>query len=174
MWSLSAQPDACFHPTKEERKLAASDEPGGVGRIPQTHGFGSCCRNIPQVPFSGLASHKKLAHYNHPDVLPWLRTLLWETQGVRCPRAQEPQQPHVGCQKLLAEIGVWLLATQKSLREQVGEGCSMLDTGNLGGEGVGQMPVQREPHPPPIDNQWEGAFIGRGKGVTCRNSTVSS
>lgn len=42
--------------------------------------------------------------------------------------------------------------------------CSMLDTGNQGREGVGQMPVQR-PHPPPIDNQWERAFIGQGRGL---------
>ena len=42
--------------------------------------------------------------------------------------------------------------------------CSMLDTSNQGGEGVGQMPVQR-PHPPPTDNQWERAFIGWGRGL---------
>ena len=42
--------------------------------------------------------------------------------------------------------------------------CSMLDTGNQGGEGVGQVPVQR-PHPPPTDNQGVRTFTGRGRGL---------
>ena len=127
----------------------------------------AAARNIPQVPFSGLASHKKLAHYNHPDVLPWLGLYSGKPRGVRCHESTGATAAPCWLPKTATEIGGLAACHSKVIKEArlvKRKVCSMLDTGNQGGEGVGQMPVQR-PHPPPIDNQWEGAFIGRGRGL---------
>ena len=52
-WCLSAQPDACFHPTKGEQKLAASDERGRNREDPQNKGFWQLLRTSPKSPSLG-------------------------------------------------------------------------------------------------------------------------
>ena len=52
-WCLSAQPDACFHPTKGEQKLAASDEQGRNREDPQNKGFWQLLRTSPKSPSLG-------------------------------------------------------------------------------------------------------------------------
>ena len=75
----------------------------------------------------------------------------------------------------VTETGVRLLAAQKPVKRQGWwKGKFALFWMPATGGGRGWTSVQRPTPSPPNDNQGARAFIDRGRGATCRNSTGSS
>ena len=107
-WSPSVGLDA--RSTQEKHTLAASAEQGRNRADPRNTWFRQLLGMSLQTHLLGPAGHKQWVPHSHPSVWSWENPRELYTVRV--------QRPYVGGQKLLSNVGVWLLAALKTVKRQ--------------------------------------------------------